>query len=221
MLKESDPFKDRFSIQSGYISDQRRLSESLWNFQWSSTLPLPLHGDSQFTFQQASYLECVEFIEQHKNDILEENEQSGAFLNFDLHPSKRIFLETFSDLFSFKDEDQIIGIYTANPIDWSSYYFRYINVLPEYRGFNLAIKSISFLIEHLKKHGVERILCDVSPSNLRQITRLTKLGFNIVGQETSERWGTLLKFNKFLSKKHEKYYLNQFCQGARPQSNNP
>lgn len=194
-----------------------KTSALLWQISWEKHGPTLL-PNTEIMFRNAAYAEAMNFIQTHQGELLTENEREGNFLSFDSSAAKEYFLKKNADIFFFEHVERgPIGIFIGNPMDWSTYYFRYINVLPAYRGLGLAEKSIQLLLKILQGHQVERVHAEVSLSNLRQVARLTNLYFNVTGHISSERWGSMVIMTHFLSQKHEKVFLNNFCQGLRPQ----
>lgn len=67
---------------------------------------------------------------------------------------------------------------------------------------------------------MERVCVDVSPSNVEQVQRLSKLGFYVSGNSFSERWGACIAMTKYLDSHSEEVFLDQFCLGLRPKKTN-
>ncbi len=95
--------------------------------------------------------------------------------------------------------------------DWSTYYLRYINILPQYRGHQLALDIMDKICQTLQHFGIERIEAHVSVGNLGQQIRMAKMGFISTGNYQSERWGSLSLLTKYLDKKYQHTFQRQFC----------
>lgn len=195
----------------------KTLSETIWNIDWNNYFPYSLDSND-IIIKKESFETANSFIEKNKNITLPKNDLRSHFLINENYKLKLKYYKEICDVFSIYDkEDSIIGIYITEPIDWSSYYIRYTNLLPKSRGSNISVNFTNYLLEILKKYPVDRLVCEVSPSNLRMVKRLSELKFNITGNSLSERWGSLITFTKFLNEKNEKFFISNFCTGLRPQ----
>jgi len=191
------------------------LSSKLWSIDWDSVLPHQFHG-TDFYLDRSSYEELKNFVAKNSSALFTENERDSRFLNNESSALKSKFYEECADIFSYKIDELMVGVFVANVLDWSTYYFRYTNIHPDYRGHQLTERNIASLSQILFKHGVQRICLDVSPSNTEQIQRLSKLGFIISGNIFSERWGSNIMMTKFLDEKYQQVFFDQFCLGLRP-----
>ncbi|MBL6989386.1 MAG: GNAT family N-acetyltransferase [Bacteriovoracaceae bacterium] len=196
-----------------------KLSTDLWDLNWQEHLPItiPLSTGGTADFKSCSSHVAFEFLKKNYDQLFTENEKHSSFLFTDGHPAKFDFYSRCCDVFCYSIKGTTIGILVANPVDWSSYYIRYINILPAYRGNKLFEVALQCILDLLSDHDLKRVTIEVSPSNLYQIQRLTRLNFNITGTSNSERWGALLQLTKFLDETHESSFLQHFCVGPRPQ----
>lgn len=191
------------------------LSTKLWSIAWDELLPYQFQGTDCY-FDLSSFEELKDFLGTNAKSLFTDNEMTQRFLGNEPSPLKNKFYNEFADVFAYKVNEKIVGVFVANVLDWSSYYFRYTNIHPDYRGHQFTERSIKFLIQILKDHGVQRICLDVSPSNTEQVQRLSKLGFFISGNTFSERWGVNIAMTKYLDPKYEQVFFDQFCVGLRP-----
>jgi len=99
----------------------------------------------------------------------------------------------------------------------SQFRVRNCSILPAFQGGGRYQSLLRHLISVLGENGIDRIEGDVAPSNLGHIHVLNKLKFNITGFNLSERWGALVHFTHFTNPKPEKVFLDQFCDGVKPQ----
>lgn len=192
-----------------------KLSQELWGINWEKHFPKEL-ANSSIIMNISNFSEFISFVQNHLLEMFPDSSSSN-FLHSESGPAKEIYYNKCVDIFSFKDGDKIVGVFIGNPIDWSSYYMRFTYVQPDYRGKNIFSHCSDYMTKILSHFPIDRIEAEISPSNLGQIKRIHNLGFNITGMRLSERWGGLNIMTKFLNIKHKKVFLNQFCQGAKPQ----
>lgn len=211
-------FELQRKINDGEALTKQALSARLWGIAWDDFLPFHFQ-ESDIYLDTITYKEFSDFIKENSEKIFTENEINSSFNNFDNSKARVTFYEQESDIFAYKIKEKIVGVFVSHPSDWSTYYLRYTNILPAYRGCQLTIRTIAFLSNILFSVGVQRIKTEVSPSNLRQVQRLSKLGFVISGNTLSERWGALLFMTKYLDNQSEQTFYNQFCVGLRPMNN--
>lgn len=226
-------------VKNSYIDDQKlllnnifmlnkdnenqhafRMSEIIWKINWKDFFPHPF-SKGNFQAVPSTFSRTLHFLKKHFKNIYELEKNNNGFISEDYTSEKLRYYEMAGDFFEFRDIDhnKTIGIFIGTPIDWSSYYLRHASILPDYHNYKIYQEFIELLLYILKKHKVERVEGATSPSNLVVVHSLNKMGFNISGMELSERWGSMLRFVKFLSSKHESTFLNQFCVGTRPQLN--
>lgn len=188
------------------------LSKQLWNIDWKQELSHDLIND-RFKFCVGNRELLDLFMNKHKDKIFYQSERESPFFNRSISPHKKQYLEYVSDIFLIYDNRDIVGVFVSDPTDWSSYYLRYINILPECRGEKLCELCCQRLFPILEKHNIERVSCDISPIHKAQIHRMTNLGFVITGTFQSERWGVLLQFTKFFNQETEQNFSKNFCLG--------
>jgi hypothetical protein len=78
-------------------------------------------------------------------------------------------------------------------------------------------KFFPHLFERLRLAGVERVEADASPANFASLQTLLRNRFNVTGSVLSERWGALVRLTRFLDDDATGVFLDQFCDGVRPQ----
>jgi len=191
-------------------------SERLWSIPWGKLLPAPLTA-AGVSLRRVSYEEAGAFAAEHFERIFDEESSSSAFRFQESGAARSHYYRLFGDVFAFSHEGRIVGIAACNPTDWASYYIRNVSLLPEYEGRNLSNAFLKLLITRLPSYGVERLELETSPANLTVIQIVTRHGFNLTGQSSTERWGNLLRFTKFLDGRAEAAFLDQFCSGRKPQ----
>jgi hypothetical protein len=98
----------------------------------------------------------------------------------------------------------------GHPTDWSTYYVRSMAFLPECRERGWADQFVKGICEPLRKAGCLRWECECSPANLAVMRLLTSNGHLQTGMLTSERWGQVLRFTKYLRDDAEQAFRRQF-----------
>ncbi len=192
------------------------LSQQLWGVDWQSLLPWSL--DTNVTASLANFDLIKEFMKKHGAAIYEVEAQKSAFLSTIDSPAKEFYYQNLADHFAFWQAGELVGVFTGNAFDWSTYYLRNFALLHKARGKGMQRKFYEKLFLVLKELGVERVEGEVSPSNLAQVHTFNKLEFNVVGSKMTERWGGLLLMTKYLQEKNQNVFLEQFCMGPKPQS---
>jgi hypothetical protein len=116
-----------------------------------------------------------------------------------------------SDRFAFRDGHDMVGLLVGNPLDWSTYYWRSVALLPQYQGRGLVAAALVHTDPILRDAGVVRVEGDAAPINYRQVRLLMRLGYCVTGSTISERWGAMLRLTKFLCADAEGRFATQFC----------
>ena len=182
------------------------LSKEFYGISWEDYFPRNLAPGS--SVELSNFEEFSEFLKKHEARSLDEK-------------TRVAYYRIAGDYFAFRHEGVLAGVFVGTPVDWSTYYLRYALILPEFRLKGLWQGFLTHFLSVLKKYGIERVEGDVSPSNLGQIHTFNKMQFNITGMQVTERWGTVLKFTKYLSGASESQFLDRFCEGVQPQRINP
>jgi ribosomal protein S18 acetylase RimI-like enzyme len=194
-----------------------RFSQSVWNIDWAEHFPLRLWGEG-VSVEQTTIGRALPFVVANYERVFEEDPATSPFMQEVASPAKARYFEQMADCFEFRVGHATGGFMICTPVDWNTYYIRLTAILPEYRGMKFAQNFLPALFEILKVAGIDRVETDTSPSNLAVINILNKLQFNVTGTTLSERWGSLLKFTKFLNVQSEEVFLRQFCAGIKYQT---
>ncbi|HEX5035317.1 MAG TPA: GNAT family N-acetyltransferase, partial [bacterium] len=184
-------------------------------FDWEDYLPHRIDDHEQI--ELSSFEETFKFHRENYAKVFELEGQAMPFLEDAFTPAKQAYYRQVADFLVFRRDSKIIAAYAGSLGDWSSYYHRNFYVLPEFQSQGRATKVQNFVHRVLGPLGVDRAEADVSPSNLAQINMVNRAGFNAVGMYSSERWGTLIRFCKFLNPKNQKAFLDRYCYGVKPQ----
>jgi GNAT superfamily N-acetyltransferase len=192
-----------------------RFSSAVWKIDWEEQLPLPL--GTGIVAQSGCLSRIAAFIARHASEIFEEDPATSRFLPQRMTQAKRRYYERFADIFEFVDGERTAGVLVGTPVDWSTYYVRFVATLPEYRGRKIFQAFLPRLLRILGTAGVERVEAETSPSNLAFVHIMNKFAFNVTGTVLSERWGALVRFTKFLDSESEEIFLRQYCSGVEYQ----
>jgi RimJ/RimL family protein N-acetyltransferase len=190
------------------------LSQRLWDLDWSKILPWEL--DDEVTIEHATFEDASPFIRAHYGEIF--GSADGRFVAEPMTPAKRRFCSEM-DFFVFRSklrqreeaEDGIIGVFSAHPTDWSTYYLRSAAYLRDYRGRHYNTTITERICEVLRDRGVGRVEVETSPTNAPSVRILVNLGFVVTSTSTSERFGSLVRFTKFLQDDLGAAFARQFC----------
>jgi len=191
----------------------KRLSERLWNLRWEDLLPLQLTADG-VTAEWSSLDEAQPFIEAHYPTIFEET-GTRRFRTRTSTEAKLQYFREFGDFIEFRHEQRTVGLLIGNPQDWSTYYFRSIALIKEYRGRGILESIVSWMCTQLQAAGVERAEGNTSPVNAVMVHLLNRLGFRVTGNTLDDRWGAMMQLTKFLDEESEAIFFRQFCVGVK------
>jgi len=181
-----------------------KLSERLWGLDWSRHLPWTFAG---VAVEEGRSADALRFVAEHYRNIF--GDGGDRFLCEEMTVAKRRFWEEM-DIFLFAFEGRTVGICAGHPSDWSTYYIRTFAILPEFRerGFAASFARASCLA--LADAGVSRYEADCSPANTAMMRLFSSDGFLVTATMNSERWGTMLRFTKFLREDAATAYRQQF-----------
>lgn len=190
-----------------------RLSEILWDIDWSSILPRTLVDD--ISVSVVEFDEARAFIEAHYAEIFQTDPNAGWFVE-GFTEAKERYLRHAADCFAFRDGDRIVGLTIWNPSDWSTYYVRTAGVLPEYAGKRLLWRFIDILVDELKRFRIDRIEGQTAPANKTVYVCAMRSGFVVTGTTLTERWGALTQITRFIEPDAERIFGDRFCAMSKP-----
>jgi hypothetical protein len=182
------------------------MSERLWNLDWRSILPWHF-DDGRADF--ATPEEAMPFIQDHYAAIFGHKDLTGRFLPSPTTEAKRRFFAEM-DYFLFRVDHQVAGILMGHPTDWTTYYIRSAALLPEYRERRVLTRFLERLDGPLRAAGVERVEAECSPANVPVVRLLTAQGYVATASVSSERWGLMLRYTKFLSEEASAAFIRQY-----------
>jgi RimJ/RimL family protein N-acetyltransferase len=192
---------------AGYEARGATLSRRIWDLDWATHLPWTF-GDIAVevgTFRD----DAAPFIAEHYAAIFGTQDPSRFFVEA-TSAAKRHFGDEM-DVLCFRDAGRTIGILVGHPVDWSTYYFRTVALLPEYRDQGLFAAGLKRAHQVLAVSGADRAEGECSPTNLPMMRALTKLGYVVTATVNSERWGATVRFTKHLRPEAEAVFVRQFC----------
>jgi hypothetical protein len=120
------------STQHRIVRPAPKLSEFIFGIDWSKHFPLALSADEQI--EVSDYETAAQFYQQHYSTIYANSREASPFLSQEYSEAKKRYYQTAGDFFAFKHKGKTTGIFVGTPIDWASYYFRSVLMLPEHQG---------------------------------------------------------------------------------------
>jgi GNAT superfamily N-acetyltransferase len=191
-----------------------RLSEEILGLRWERFVPRAI-GAGGAVLELADYEEASGFLARQRRLLLGAPAEPGGFSLLVDDPRKTRFCERVADCFVLRIQGETVGALLGHLSDWSTYYVRYLAVLPDRRGQGITPDLAAWFVSVLSQHGVERMEIDAGVSHLPYLSRLIGLGFHVMGTLHSERWGATVRLVRFLSARHEEAFVNQFSAGLR------
>jgi hypothetical protein len=181
-------------------------SRRLWSLDWRTELPWELPGArAQFATQN----DVLPFMKEHYPSIFAQKDLDGRFLASPMTEAKSRFFSEM-DYFVFDADGETAGVFMAHPTDWTTYYLRSTAILPQFRERHMLTSFFEKLDEPLRAAGVERIETDCSPANVPVVRMLSRQEYVVTGTFSSERWGLLLRYTKFLSEDARAAFTRQY-----------
>ena len=181
-----------------------RMSQRLWGLDWSRVLPWQLED---VVVESGTADEALRFVETHYAEIFGATGEQ-RFLADPLTDAKRRFCAEM-DVVVFRHERRIVGILMAHPSDWSTYYMRTVAILPQYRERRLLTRFMDACYAPLRDAGIQRIEGECSPLNAPMMRMLVGQDFIVTSTSATDRWGTLVRFTKFLSQEAQQTFRRQ------------
>lgn len=194
---------------------QVSLFENLFKFSWQKFFPYSYEKNinernQQVSFEISNSDEVNDFVKNHYKEIFSKNLEESPFTILKSSPFKEAFSRICMDHFIFKVDDEPIGFFMGNLVDWESYYLRYINILPNFRRYQISMDFYHYFLDVLNRVGVNKAEAHLSSNNSSQIKKLIKLGFILTGQQLTIRWGTLANFSKYFDEDENHKFQGQF-----------
>lgn len=184
------------------------MSHRILGLDWDTILPLVVSG---LTVRAGSFeRDAVPFVRASYEALFGGAAEAGRFLSDPETEAKRRFGAEM-DTLCLCDGTRTVGLLIGHPLDWSTYYWRSVALLPEYRSRHALAQLMELTYEPLARVGIERVEGECSPTNAPMMRTLVKLGFVVTSTANSERWGATVRFTKFLREEAEEVFGRQFC----------
>jgi len=182
------------------------MSQRLWNLDWRAVLPWHFDdGRAEFATPE----EALPFVQDHYGAIFGQKDLEGRFLPSPTTEAKRRFFGEM-DYFLFRVDQHVAGVLMGHPTDWTTYYIRSAALLPEYRERRVLTRFLERLDQPLRAAGIERVEAECSPANVPVVRLLTAQGYVATASMSSERWGLMLRYTKFLSEDARAAFMRQY-----------
>ncbi len=198
------------------VTTMDSLSKRVLGLDWFTHLPKTFLKDKngeakEFTFVPCSYHDGKEFLEANSETLFNDTVYNNNFAMLDSFKNKESFYHHCVDNFALYCDGRMVGYASINLQDWSTYYLRYINVLPEYRGHKVIVNIVEFIIDTIQAYGITRVQADVSVNNHSQLAKHVRMGFLVTGNTQCERWGSMVHLTKLLDEKANAVFSKQYC----------
>lgn len=184
----------------------KRFSERLWDLDWTAALPWELDG---IRVVLGTNEEANAFMTQNV-EMFGRDADDARFVTEKITPAKQRFYAEM-DIFLFQIESRTIGVATAHPTDWATYYMRSFAILPEFRERSFLTDYNRRFIEFLRSiPAITRFVVETSVGNRAVLRMFVAQGYTLTSTVNSERWGTLARFTRFLNEENEAAFERQF-----------
>ncbi len=185
-------------------SPKSSFSARIWGLSW------PILTVDGVTVNAESFAEALPFMTKEYPSIFgHNNDNQSRFLAEPMTDAKRRFCDEM-DVLVFRDGARIVGVMMGHPVDWSTYYWRTIALLPEMQERRIATRVLELTDAPLRAAGVARLEGECLPGNLRMVKMLTGQGYLVTSTVASERFGVLLRLTKFLVPEARAVFDRQF-----------
>ncbi len=114
-----------------------------------------------------------------------------------------------SEKFLIKYKNKVIGWFQGEMEDFETFYMRNTGILPIHQDKGIYKKFLKVFEKYIFDLGYARISSQHSPTNAKVLSLKLKSKYVIVGEETHERWGKLIKLVKFKNKERYDYYFKK------------
>ena len=101
-----------------------------------------------------------------------------------------------SERFLIKHKNKVIGWSQGEMEDFETFYMRNSGILPSHQDKGIYKKFLNQFEKYIFDLGYARISSQHAPTNAKILSLKLKFKYVIVGEETHERWGKLIKLVK-------------------------
>jgi Acetyltransferase (GNAT) family len=199
-----DPDAAPVSETTRTVTASTSTSWRLWDLDWADHLPFVM-GD--VTVELGSFEDGTAFFRDHYEEVFGKSQTS--WFREELSVAKRRFMLEM-DAFVFRKDGRAIGLAMGHPTDWSTYYVRLLALLPEFRERHLTTQFEEHLCATLKSVGVTRCEAECSPGNRAMMKMFLNQGWHLSATAQSERFGTNIRFTRYLDEKAEDVFCRQY-----------
>nr|BDT27397.1 GNAT family N-acetyltransferase [Bacteriovorax sp. HI3] len=126
-----------------------------------------------------------------------------------LDPCYLEYRKIHSERFLITHKGKVIGWMQGEMEDFETFYMRNTGILPAHQDKGIYKKFLKEFENYIFGLGYARISSQHAPTNARIISLKLKAKYVIVGSETHERWGKLVKLVKFKSQDRYDYYFKK------------
>jgi Acetyltransferase (GNAT) family len=115
------------------------------------------------------------------------------------------------ECFFFKYESEVVGWFMGEMDDNRTFYMRNTGILPKFQGKKIYSLFFPRFLDYLEKIGYQKVSSHHSPNNAQIFHLKLKYGFMIVGSETHEIFGQLIKMIKIFDKRQNEAFIKRYC----------
>lgn len=191
------------------LGKNKKMAEMIWGLDWKKHFPITL-GDYQIELGNIS--DFLTLKNCPDSFLITSETSSDSFIKDIESRPKEAYLASACDFFLFKKNEETVGLFVGEVRDWCSYYIRYMSIEKHHRSQDLSKKLCLILEDILLQHTVDKILIDIAPTNIKQVMRMSQLGYVSTGNLLSERFGACIQLTKFLKDEGWTVFNQNFMQ---------
>jgi GNAT superfamily N-acetyltransferase len=192
---------NRGRARSGVVS----MTERYFGFDWATVLPWSF---DEVSVELSTPDEMLSFLAARGDDLFASPNQN--FLNEPMTEAKRRFCAEM-DALALRKDGRTVGYFLGHPSDWSTYYGRSFSFLPEMRKSGIGMEFSRRILQTIaERTEARRFEVDSSVANPAMPRILIGLGFVPAMTLTTERWGLMTRFVKYLDPEARKVFARQF-----------
>lgn len=187
----------------------KRITEVVWGLNWKKHFPVQF---GQYTVEISNASEFLALKKCPDSFLITSDNSSDNFIKDINSKTKEAYLNHQCDFFVINKKSETVGLFVCELRDWSSYYIRFMSIEKTHRNHQLSVHFFNFIEGILQEHGVDKMMIDVAPSNIKQVMRMSQLGFINTGNILSERFGACMQLTKFLKEENWNVFNQSFMQ---------
>lgn len=175
----------------------------------------PANLDDCFQIEYSDYESMASFLINNENKIFDLSKSETQIKDSLLSKERISFYKNSCDIFSISNKTQTIGYQVLQVLDWETVYWRYVNILPEFRGNQLFEKIFTYIFSCLSNSKVTKMVADISSGHHKQVHRMIDLGFEITGQSIDDTLGVTSKVTFFCNQEKANKFSETFFRMPR------